>query len=442
MASSPRLDSARIAESLQRFPARSSIKTWVLAYSGGVDSRVLLHLLSQLQLPLRAVYIDHGLQAVSKDWAEHCRQVCADLNIPFESISVDAVARDGESPEAAARAARYAALEKMVSDEDCLLTAQHRDDQAETFLLQLLRGAGAAGLSAMASHERFGRGWMLRPLLEISREDILECAHAQGLHWVDDPSNQDTRFDRNYLRADILPRLQQRWPATSRTLARAAQQQAENQRLLDVLAQQDIGECAQSALELGGLLALDEARQRNVLRYWFAQQHVRMPSQAILQQIIRQMLHAREDAEPCVQWDDVALHRYQNKLYLEQRCTHDVTQVLDWDGCNPLPLPSLRGELVLRESEAGLNSALRGKNLQVKFRCGGERIQPVGRTHTHELKKLMQEAGIPPWQRDRIPLLYCNNELIAVCGYWLAEKYAVNTGAGLTPVLLGKSGSL
>lgn len=435
MANSPRLDSARIAESLQRLAAYSSIKTWVLAYSGGVDSRVLLHLLSQLSLPLRAVYIDHGLQSASKHWAEHCRQTCADLNIPFEVITVDAKARNGESPEAAARDARYDALAKIIGEQDCLLTAQHRDDQAETFLLQLFRGAGAAGLSAMAESERFSRGWLLRPLLAISRDDVMQYARTHGLQWVDDPSNQDTRFDRNFLRADILPRLQQRWPALTQILLRAAQQQVENQQLLDVLAQQDIGVGTQNILSVAALQSLDETRQRNALRYWLAQQHAHMPSRAVLQQIIQQMLHARDDAEPCVRWGGVELHRYKQQLYLLETLAHDATQVLNWDGCAPLQLPSLRQQLSLQETAGGLKPELRGKNLQVKFRHGGERLQPAGRSHTHELKKLFQEAEIPPWQRDRIPLLYCNNELIAVVGYWLDENHIVKTGAGLTPVL-------
>ena len=437
MANSLKPDSAQLLTILQRFPAFQTIKTWWLAYSGGVDSRVLLHLLSQLNLPVRAVYVDHGLQADSKNWAEHCRQTCAQLKIPFTTVSVDATAQHGESPEAAARRARYQALAALVEVNDCLLTAQHADDQAETFLLQLMRGAGAAGLSAMPFVQTFHQGWMMRPLLEFSRQNILDIARTENLSWIDDPSNADERFDRNYLRQTILPVLTKRWPQTVQIIARASGQQAENQMLLEALAAQDLGsDSAVPVLPVEKILPLDEPRQRNALRYWLEQNHIRMPSRAIMQQILSQMLSGRLDAEACVRWDDVELYCYRKHLHLQKIVNHDATQVLGWDGKQPLLIASLQQQLALQSStNDGLFPDITGKKLQIKFRQGGEKIKPAGQPHTHTLKNLFQQQAVPPWQRERIPLLYLGDELIAVCGYWIADAYAAKSGEGLLPVV-------
>lgn len=438
MANSLKPDSAQLLTILQRFAAANTIKTWWLAYSGGVDSRVLLHLLAQLDLPVRAVYVDHGLQVAAKVWAEHCKQTCAQLNIPFMSVSVDATPQAGESPEAAARRARYQALAELIEANDCLLTAQHADDQAETFLLQLLRGAGAAGLSAMPFAQAFHQGWLLRPLLDFSRQHILDIARAEKLTWVDDPSNADQRFDRNYLRQTIFPALTARWPQTVQILNRASQQQAENQALLAALAAQDLAlDNLTAVLPVETLLLLDEPRQRNALRYWLEQNQVRMPSRAIMQQILLQMLNARVDAEACVRWDEVELYCYRKQLHLQKMLHHDATQVLNWDGRQPLLITSLQQQLVFESANnVGLQPGISGKSLKIKFRQGGEKIKPAGQPHTHTLKNLFQQQAVPPWQRDRIPLLYLDDELIAVCGYWIADAYAVKSGEGLMPVLL------
>ena len=438
MANISNLDSAQLLSVLQRVPAFYTIKTWWLAYSGGVDSRVLLHLLAQLNLPVRAVYIDHGLQAISKHWAQHCQQICASLNIPLSVIAVDASAQRGESPEAAARRARYQALASVMAAGDCMLTAQHADDQAETFLLQLMRGAGAAGLSAMPFVQAFDTGWLVRPLLGFSQQTILDIARVENLQWVDDPSNSDTRFDRNYLRQKILPDLTARWPQTTQLLSRAAQQQAENQSLLATLAAQDLQQAEISnVLPVEKLLTLDAPRQRNALRYWLEQNTVRMPSRAIMQQILSQLLHSREDAEASVSWDNNGLYSYRQHLYLQEKVVHDAAQVLSWDGKQPLLITSLQQQLVLQTADdTGLLPEIIGKQLQIKFRQGGEKIKPDGQAHTHTLKNLFQQHGVLPWLRDRVPLLYLGDELIAVCGYWIADTYAVKSGAGWVPCLL------
>lgn len=433
------LNPAILRKLLWQCPAADQIKTWWLAYSGGVDSQVLLFLLSQIEgLDVRAVYIDHGLQATSSDWAKHCALSCQQLNIPFQSLSVNAKAEPGESPEAAARHARYAQLASLIGPDDCLLTAQHQDDQAETLLLQLLRGSGAAGLAAMPFSTRFFQGWHVRPLLGFSRQHILDFAREQQLAWVEDPSNQDERYDRNFLRNRLMPLLQQRWPSVSQSLSRAAELQAENAVVLEQLAAKDLQviETPRDSLAIAHVLLLDEMRQRNLLRYWIRQQGYGLPSRAILQQIQQQMLHSRDDACPQIHWAQADMHRYKGHLYLIPSGQHDSRQIFQWDGRQVLSLPSLQQQLVMQSVTGQGIDADYLDGLTVRFRTGGEVIKPAGRKETHSLKKLLQEAEVPPWLRQRIPLIYHNDDLIAVVGYWIAEGYQVAADqTGQMPVL-------
>lgn len=434
------LSHGTLLEFLERFPAAATIKTWWLAYSGGVDSQVLLHLLAQTGLNLQAVYIDHGLQAESRDWALHCENSCKALKIPFRMISVNAHPEPGESPEAAARKARYQALAELIGEQDCLLTAQHRDDQAETLLLQLFRGAGAAGLAAMPRVSEFSSGWHARPLLDESRKDILEYARHQRLSWVEDPSNLQHRYDRNFLRLQLMPVLKQRWPAINRILAQAAEQQAENKELLEQLAELDLKQLSTkiAGLTVTGLRAVSEDRQRNVLRYWIKQHHLPVPSRSVLNQIQQQMLTAADDANPEVRWSGVEMHRFKDHIYAFTSLDHEPEQSLEWQISQTLEITPLRQRLLMNaHTGLGLDKSRIVPCLQVRFRQGGERLCPAGRQGHHSLKKLFQEAGVPPWLRDRIPLIYQNGELIAVAGHWVADEYKVaDDEVGLFPELI------
>ncbi|HSP01681.1 MAG TPA: tRNA lysidine(34) synthetase TilS, partial [Thioalkalivibrio sp.] len=257
---------------LQTLPPASRL---VVAFSGGLDSHVLLHALAALCgegfYELHAIHIHHGLNSQADAWADHCARVCRDLDVGLEVIAVNARAARGESPEAAARAARYQALASCMKEGDGLLTAHHRRDQAETLLLQLLRGAGSAGLAAMPRWQPLGSGWHGRPLLDVSREAIEDYARERDLHWIEDNSNLDARFDRNLLRQQVMPLLRARWQGVDETLARAAAHQAEGLGLLGDLARQDL---EQIRGELPGTLSVSEltglrpARIRNVLRFW------------------------------------------------------------------------------------------------------------------------------------------------------------------------------
>jgi len=438
------LDADQLSLQLTQLADQYKIKTWCLAYSGGVDSQVLLHLLKQSKLNVSAVYIDHGLQAESSEWSKHCEYQCKQLNVPFQSISVNAQAGKGESPEAAARSARYNAFKKILKPDMCLLTAQHQDDQAETVLLQLLRGGNAAGVAAMPKISAFEKSWHCRPLLNVSQQAILDYAQKNNLIWVEDPSNQQQNYDRNYLRHSVIPVIQQRWSAVNKTLFVFAQQQAENVQLLDELAKIDLRSVLlkPDQLSIFQLNKLSDARLRNTLRYWIKQNQSPLPSRAVLQQIVSQLQNDSHDTHSLVSWAGVEVRRFRDALYLLKSIEHDPQQSFQWNGKDVLTLSSIEKKLMLKKTQAGkdepyiLNKKVLSKPVTVRFRQGGERLKPAGRNARHDLKSLFQEAGVPAWQRDKIPLLYAGDELIAVVGYWLSDEYAVQDEQGFLPVLV------
>jgi len=404
---------------LQTLPPASRL---IVAFSGGLDSHVLLHALAGLRsegfCELHAIHIHHGLNPQADAWAEHCARVCRDLDVGFEVLAVDARADSGESPEAAARAARYQALASRMREGDGLLTAHHRRDQAETLLLQLLRGAGPAGLAAMPRWQPLGSGWHGRPLLDVSRETIEGYAREQNLHWIEDDSNLDARFDRNLLRQQIMPLLRGRWQGLDETLARAATHQAESLGLLGDLARQDLeqirGELP-GTLSVHSLTGLRPARIRNVLRFWFMEKGLPLPSRARLQSVLDDVLTASSDTMPRVAWDGGELRRYRDALYaMTPLSPHDPALRIDWDGVTDLAIAHLGLVLTpdwLLEQDLEVQA---GECLVVAFRQGGETLRVRGQTR--ELKKLMQEGGVPPWLRDRMPLVFRGDALLAV--FW------------------------
>jgi tRNA(Ile)-lysidine synthase len=421
----------------QHLQSLAAVPHYWVAYSGGVDSHALLHALAVLRdnLPgeLGAVHVNHGLHAAAADWAAHCGTVCRELDIPLAGLTVDGRPGTGDSPEAAARAARYAALARWLPAGHALLTAQHRDDQAETLLLQLLRGSGVKGLAAMPAVAELGAGLLLRPLLDFSRRDLQAYAERQRLHWVEDPSNTDTGLDRNYLRHRIVPEMRQRWPAVAQTLARSARHCAEAARILEQVALEDLEGltgAATNTLDLAGLQRLSPERRRNALRCWLHERCGALPSTVVLSRILRDIPASRPDASPCVRWGDYEIRRYRNRLYLlRQLSTDSPHQRLSWSLSGSLELPGTGG--TLRASPAtgqGLRAATVSGPVAVTFRQGGERCRPVGRPQHHSLKKLFQERGVPPWERPRIPLIYVGDELAAVAGFWICEPFSAAPG--------------
>jgi tRNA(Ile)-lysidine synthase len=411
---------------------------YVIALSGGLDSTVLLHALSVSRerhgKVLVAVHVDHRLHPDSASWSEYCCRLAGRLGVEIllETVTVDAAARCGL--EAAAREARYAALAQHLNDGDWLLSAHHRDDQAETLLLNLMRGSGPAGLAGIGLLSRFGAGWLARPLIDVPRATLEAYAAAQELNWVEDPSNEDLRFDRNYLRHEVLPALEQRWAGVSERLARSADLAAEAASMLAELAESDLKRTGNRAarIDVEGLLALSEARQRNLLRYAARHAGLPVPGAGRLGAILGDVLRAREDAQPLVAWQGAELRRYRGSLYLLP-----APQETTWRSGQRFAGPSLvlgpgMGSLRLVPGAArGLSDATIEHGLSIRLREGGEKIRPTGHIYTRKLKKLLQEEGVVPWMRERLPLVYAGGRLVAVADLWIAAVAASEPGTAI-----------
>lgn len=405
----------------------------LLAYSGGLDSSVLLHLLVAVRqrsgLAIRAAYIHHGLNPLAESWAEHCRQQCEYWQVPFASLSVTVEAQNG-GIEAAARTARYQALQAHLQEGETLLTAQHLDDQSETFLLALKRGSGPAGLSAMAASSllsdstTLGHHRLVRPLLGFSRLQLEAYAQRHQLHWIEDDSNQDERFDRNFLRRQILPRLTQRWPHFSSAVARSAELCAEQEQLLDELLEESLQRLCQpdGALSIDGLAPLSPVRRFALLRRWLAQQGTTMPAREQLQRLWDEVAMSRQDAEPILQLNQWQIRRFRQHLYLLPLMSSLQDRILPWQPMSrPLPLPDNLGTLLLADSGLAVRAPENGEAVSIRFSTRGT-VHIVGRTHGRQIKKLWQELGVPPWWRDRTPLVFYNEQLIAAVGRFVTRE--------------------
>ncbi|MET0987463.1 MAG: tRNA lysidine(34) synthetase TilS [Steroidobacteraceae bacterium] len=408
----------------------------VIAYSGGVDSTVLLHAIAALRAdlpwPMRAIHINHQLHPSSTDWAEHCSRVATALGIGFERRDVTLTDTARHGVEAAARDARYSALRERLGQGEVLLTAHHADDQAETLLLALMRGTGVRGLAGMPQRRRFGRGWHARPLLAYRRPALTEWASAHSLTWIDDPANASARFSRNFLRADILPRLEARWPHATEHLQRAASHLAESSELLDDLARIDHAHCGLgSALDAARVQALSDARQRNLLRWWLREHGVRAPSAALLSDLRQSFAVAAEDRVPHVDVEGVRVFRHREVLYAEPiERLFAIPTAGQWHWREPFDLPQGAGQLrAVSARGEGLSRERLPASLDVRFRTGGERLQLPGMKVHRTLKNLLQEADVVPWWRERIPLLYAGERLCAVADLWIDAELQADPDA-------------
>jgi tRNA(Ile)-lysidine synthase len=392
-----------------------------VAFSGGPDSTALLHALAQLpearERGLRALHVDHALHPQSAHWAMQCEAICNAWQVELRILKVHVARASGDGIEAAAREARYAALADALRDGERLLLGHHRDDQIETVLLKLLRGAGPEGLGGMRAQRELGRGILWRPLLELPRKTLLDYAAAHGLGFVTDPSNDDRRYSRNRLRHEVLPVLAAHWPHAgdaimhSARLSRAAadalatQWQAALNTLLDPSTQ---------SLDAGGWSGLAPALREPLLDHWLHERGCTAPTTAQRVQIERQ-IHAREGRVPCIRWSGTELHVWKGRLWARQpRPSFDPQWESPWLG-EPLVLPD-GGRLTL-SSPVALS-----RPLTVRLRRGGERMRPAGDAHTRELRDLFQQAGLPPWQRTACPLIYDGETLLAVADRWLDAR--------------------
>jgi tRNA(Ile)-lysidine synthase len=417
-------------------------KRFVVAFSGGLDSTVMLHALAASraaqQNNITAVHVDHGLQRDSSAWCQQCKAFASAIDVDFVAIRVDVDVTGGQGPEAAARAARYEAFRAYLKTGDWLLSAHHKDDQAETLLLNLMRGSGPAGLAGIGELLPLGAGWLVRPLLSFSRSELEDYAAAHDLSWIDDPSNEDRQYDRNYLRHEVMPLLAARWPDAAGRLKRSAGLAGEASQLLDQLADADYRLLGgrPDRLALDKLRRLRPERQRNLLRYVIRELGLPSPPARQLQSVITELLSAREDAQPLVQWPGAEIRRYRDNVYVLARVATpdtDLPMPVEFTGgeCS-IALGHGRGELALEPDAAGgLAERVIKTGLEVRYRAGGEEIKPLGQMHTRKLKKLLQEEAVVPWMRDKLPLLYSAGELVAVADLWIADSAASAPGTAV-----------
>lgn len=399
----------------------------LLALSGGLDSMVLLHLLAtaraKIPFQLNAMHVHHGLSMNADSWAVFCQQQCQQLNIPLQVVHVQLEANSRLGVEAEARTLRYQAL-FSVQNIDFVLTAHHQDDQAETLLLQLFRGAGVKGLASMAAVD-ISRN-LLRPLLNVSRQSLQDYAQQHGLAWCEDESNDNTQYDRNFVRHALMSVLEARFESVKTVLARTALHMAEASDLLDALAEKDTETLLlDNALCLEGLAKHPLPRIKNVLRWWFAQNGLNMPTSDYLHEIVTQLLNAKKDADLNLVLQHLILRKYQQRAYL---CEDKPTDAFDlvWYGEPFLNLPS-GGKLIFNQvTGSGLSLKLGMTKLRITNRDGGERFKPNPLRPTRTLKYLLQEINMPPWKRQYLPLIYWEDKLACVPGIGIAYGLEAN----------------
>jgi tRNA(Ile)-lysidine synthase len=412
-----------LRQSLSRFPSNS--ERYVVAFSGGLDSTVLLAAMQRLEsgVTVRAAHIDHGLQTDSYKWEAHCRETASALGVEYVSSKLLIESQSGDSLEALAREARYRALQDLLAPGEILLTAHHADDQLETLLLRLLRGSGVKGMRGISSFHRFGNGYLGRPLLHMTRRELQGMGVEWELEWLDDPMNLDERFDRNFIRKKVLPQVTTRWPSGGKTAVRAARQMADAQEILDGVAESDSsGILHPDRISQAALLELSASRQRNVLRHLIGRAGLPIPDSVQMDELLKSLQVRRIDAETQVQWPGGEGRIYRGVLHLfapfgmgsRDNYIGELTKTQPWSG------PEGRISLVSTTGQ-GLPDIWVKKGLSVRFRVGGECFKPPSYNHSRSLKKWFQETGVLPWLRGRVPLLYRDEQLVAVGDLWVSN---------------------
>lgn len=415
---------------VRHLPSHSHLR---IALSGGMDSVLLLHVAARLYArtgQVSALHVNHQLQPNADHTERFCQEICRELGIPLDIRRVIVSGR--ETPESdtsggieeAARNARYRAFEEILAPGELLLMAHHGDDQAETVLFRLLRGTGVAGLGGMPRTRPLGKGWLYRPLLGFSRAELQGWAAAQGIDWVDDPSNTDERFDRNFLRHSILPLLKSRWPSLVSRIGHSARSCREGDELAGKLAEIRLGQCADNsgALRLSAVASLSLAEQKNLLRWWVKRQRHEPPAISDWPQVLADFMNAPADREPELRGPGFVIRRYQERLYLVPEFT-----------ALPTGKPTLAPdqELVWGEWRLKLTAAGKRKTptpeIRISTRAGGERIRPAPDGPSKSLKNWLQEKNVPPWERARLPLLLevedGHEEVVGAGDLWLSGKY-------------------
>ena len=429
-----------LSEHLNKFNKANHL---YVGYSGGLDSHVLLHVIIELigKKRITAVHVNHQLSSNSDIWQKHCEDRCLEIGVDIICKTVS-IKNRGTGIEDAARNARYSVFEKLLKKNDLLILAHHADDQIETMLFRLFRGSGIKGMSGMPISRLLGNGELFRPLLPFFRRDLESYASANQINWIEDDSNLDIAFDRNFIRHKLIPTINERWPNSSFKLNRSANIFAESDFLINILAQKDFKIVKEVSERVGWSISIDKLngfeiiRQKNILRYWFNLHNLTLPSYAVLDNALNQMIGSKIDAEPIVSWGDLQLRRFNKKLYLLPLNFEDPNysvkkkkgrellekNSIKWDGSSHLILPDSSSLCVKLKIKGGLRIDVK-KNLEIRFRSGGERCKPQGRSGSNTLKKLFQEYSLEPWLRNNIPLIYIDNRLAAVGDLWVCDEF-------------------
>ena len=411
--------------------SHKKIKSMTVALSGGVDSVVLLHLLHSLQkkhhFTLNATHVHHGLSKHADKWAKFCEKLCRDLSVPLDVHYVKLPQKKSLGIEGEARRLRYEKL--LQSKSDLVVLAHHADDQAETFLLQLIRGAGVKGLSSMADFDDARRLW--RPLLNTSRIDIESYAKQHKLKWIEDESNQNIDFDRNFIRSKVLPILKKRFSHIIKVISRSSSHLAEAQNLLDELAKIDLKNHLKSIkykhkLQVKSFNKLSVTRAKNVLRYWLEMNDQLMPSKDLLDELLRQVLHAKKDAALKIELSKAfEIRRYQDEIYIVQKNQNTQKNYeIIWQGESEILLPNGSKLKFKKVKGRGISfTKIKDKKLIISNRKGGEFFKPDSKRPTKKIKQLLQESDLPPWERLSLPLIFVGNELAYVPNFGVDIKF-------------------
>ena len=402
----------------------------LVAYSGGLDSTCLLACAAETRavhgLRLRALHVDHAWSPDSQHWAQHCEAAARALGVDCAVHRLTARPAPGESLEAWAREQRYALLRASAGPGTLVLTAHHQEDQAETFLLMALRGSGAHGLAGIAARRSFGPGLLLRPFLTLPRQALEMFAKQRALRWIEDPSNDNAGFDRNFVRSKVMPLLRQRWPAASATLARSARWQAELAGLEDAngAVLLEAAGPVDATLPLAALAGLPTSSALRLLRAWLRTRQAPMPDVGRLERVLTQVVAAAADGKPMIRWGEWALRRHGESLYLTAASVPALCADTAWQWNTALNLPTGTLRAVQATGKGIAARWLEGRLLEVRARRGGERYRRVGDSHHRSLKHLWQVAGVPPWQRNTLPLIHLDDQLLAVPGLGYAAATA------------------
>ena len=406
-------------------------KSITVALSGGVDSVVLLHLLYELQkthhFTLNATHVNHGLSKNADKWVKFCEKLCRDLSVPLDLHYVKLPQKKSLGIEGEARRLRYEKL--LQSKSDLIVLAHHEDDQAETFLLQLIRGAGVKGLSSMAHFDDDRKLW--RPLLNVSRMDIEKYAKQQKLKWIEDESNLNTDFDRNFIRSKVLPILKNRFNHIIKVISRSSSHLSEAQNLLDDLAKLDLKKRLRSInykhkLQVKTLNKLSLTRAKNVLRYWLEINNQLMPSKDLLDELLRQVLTAKKDAALKIEISkNYEIRRYKDEIYLVQKNhqPHKNYEIV-WNGESEILLPNGAKLNFKKVKGKGISfSKIQDKKLIISNRKGGESFKPDSKRPTKKIKQILQESDLPPWERESLPLIFVSDQLASVPNFGIDIKF-------------------